>query len=147
MVLRTLAVASLFWVTVGACTEESLEPPSYELSDGAPVRIAVAASTYAPGARVELAVHNQSKVEYVWNPCMRTLEQHSPAGWEAVNEGERSCTLEGWLLRPDQRTDATTGLAASLPPGEYRLRYGFGRVAGEYTVSDHQVSTSFRVMP
>jgi len=103
---------------------------------------------YAPGARVEFAVHNQSEVEYVWNPCLRTLERLGTAGWVAVDEGgERVCTLEGWLLRPDQRTDATTGFAASLPPGHYRLRYGFWRAVGESTVADYQVSNSFRVMP
>jgi hypothetical protein len=107
----------------------------------------IAAGTYAPGSQVDLAVHNQSGIEYVWNPCIRTLEQLSTIGWVTADEGERICTLEGWLLRPDQRIVASTVLAAQLPPGEYRFRYVFGRVAGEYTVSDSQISNSFEVRP
>jgi hypothetical protein len=147
MVLRTLAVTSFACVAVGACTERPFEVPAYGLNDGAHVLITIAASSYAPGGLVEFAVHNRSDVVYVWNPCTRTLEGQSSAGWVRVDEGERICTLEGWVLRPGERIGATTDLGASLPPGEYRLRYGFGRVAGEYTVSDQQVSNSFRVMP
>ena len=146
MVFRTLALISLLCVAVGACTEKPFQPPSYGLNDGAQVLITIAADSYAPGTRVELAVDNRSDVEYVWNPCLRTLERNSPAGWVPAQEGERICTLEGWVLGPDERTDAATDLPPSLPPGEYRLRYGFGRVAGEYSVSDQQVSNSFRVM-
>jgi hypothetical protein len=147
MTSRTLALASALCIGLGGCREKAFEPRTHELSDGASVRIMIAARTYEPGSRVELAVHNQGGIEYVWNPCIRTLEQHSTSGWISVDEGERICTLEGWLLRPDERIDATTDLSAQLPSGEYRFRYGFGRVAGEYTVSDYQVSNSFRVMP
>jgi hypothetical protein len=91
------------------------------------------------------AFHNQSDVEYVWNPCVRTLERRNAGDWGSVDEGERICTLEGWVLKPHTRTDATTDLPASLPPGEYRLRYAFGRIAGEYNVFDHQVSNSFSI--
>jgi len=148
MALRTLALATVLCATGAACTDRPFEPRTFGLGNGASVRITTAADTYAPGARVVFAVHNQSAVEYVWNPCLRTLERLGTAGWVAVDEGgERVCTLEGWLLRPDQRTDAATGFAASLPPGHYRLRYGFWRAAGESTVADYQVSNSFRVMP
>ncbi len=145
--LRTLAITSLLCVTLGACADKTIEVPAEGLIDGASVQITIAAGTYAPGARVELAVRNRSDVEYTWNPCMRTLERRSASGWDAVDEGERICTAEGWMLRPGQRTAAATDLATSLPSGEYRLRYGFGREAGEYMVSDYQVSNSFRVMP
>ena len=145
MILRTLAMAC--FLCLGACSERAFEPQAPELSDVASVRIMIAAGTYAPGSRVELAVQNQSVVEYVWNPCLRTLQLHSTLGWVSVDEGERVCTLEGWLLRPDQRISATTDLAARLPSGEYRFRYGFGRTSGDYTVSDYQVSNPFGVMP
>ena len=145
MLVRTLMIASAICTTVVACSDNNFEPVPYELSEGAAVRITITAGAQGPGARVSISVHNQSAMEYVWNPCVRTLERRNAADWGSVDEGERICTLEGWVLRPQTRTDATTDLPALLPPGEYRLRYSFGRTVGEHSAFDQQVSNSFSV--
>ena len=61
-------------------------------------------------------MHNLGEFEYVWNPCLRAVERRTDSGWGYVQEAEHFCTLEGWLLEPDDRTKATTGLPPSLPP-------------------------------
>ena len=73
------------------------------------------------------------------------LERRIGEGWVSLEESERVCTLEGWILELGDRTEATADVAASLPSGEYRLRYGFWRESGEYNVSDYQVSNSFTI--
>ena len=145
MALRILAIASCLCITAGGCGQGSAEVPDYGLADEASVWIGVAEGPYAPGALVQLAVHNRSDLEYVWNPCMRTLERRSGAAWVPLDESDRVCTAEGWLLAPDQRTAATTELPSGITRGEYRFHYSFWRAEASSSVSDHQVSNSFTV--
>jgi hypothetical protein len=63
-----------------------------------------------------------------------------------VDEEERMCSLDGWVLEPGRRTEASTRLAAVLAPGKYRLRYRFAREGAE-AVEDFQVSNEFAVGP
>ena len=145
MVFRTLAVASCLCITVGGCGKGSIEGPDYGLGEEASVWIGAAVGPYAPGAYVRLAVHNRRDVSYVWNPCMRTLERRTDAGWIAVNESDRVCTAEGWLLLPDQRTAAATELPSVIRRGEYRFHYSFWRAEGDFGVADLQASNAFTV--
>jgi hypothetical protein len=139
--------AGVLLLAASACerTDPILSLPS-EPADGAAVHISTTATSYSPGAAVSFRVVNQGSVEYVWNPCVRTLERPEAAGWTPVDEGERMCTLEGWVLEPGRRTEASTRLAAALAPGKYRLRYRFSREGAE-AVEDFQVSNEFAVGP
>jgi len=74
------------------------------------------------------------------------LERLEGTGWSSIGE-RRVCTLEGWILSPGKRADASTDLPAALTAGQYRFRYGFSREQGEFSVSDDQVSSPFTVSP
>jgi hypothetical protein len=137
----------LLMVALVACRGDSFKPMPYEVGGGASVHITVPAGPHAPGAQVPLSVQSESNVEYVWNPCVRGLEGRQGAMWVPVNEGDRVCTAEGRILRPGRRSEATTEVSTSLSAGEYRFRYDFSRAAGEYNVSDYQVSNSFTISP
>lgn len=143
-------ISAIIVAIVAACggSEEALEPPlTFGLPHAASVEITVAPGTYAAGARVPLTVSSLGDPEYNWNPCMRTIERPPDPQWVMVDEPERVCTAEGWILSPGGRTEASTSLPASLPAGEYRFRYGFSRLAGDRYVTDYQVSNPFRVTP
>jgi hypothetical protein len=129
------------------CSAQPFQPMSHELSSGASVRIIAPSKVHAAQERVPISVHNLGSTEYIWNPCLRTVERRSGTVWSTVTESEYFCTLEGWLLEPERRTEATTGLPSSLSPGEYRLRYGFSRRDGDFMATDEQVSNSFTVTP
>lgn len=144
----TRSISLMIVATLVACAGgEPFQPLAFELPHGASVRITVAPGTYAAGALVPLTVSNLGDQEYVWNPCMRTLQRPAELEWVTVDEPERVCTLEGWMLRPGNRTEAATGLPASLPAGEYRFRYGFSRAVDDHNVTDYQVSNPFTVTP
>jgi hypothetical protein len=133
--------------TLVTCRGESFIPMPHELGDGASVRITVPAGPHAAGARIPLSVHNESGVEYIWNPCMRRLERRQGPTWVLVNEGDRVCTAEGWMLEPDRRTEAATDVPNSVVTGEHRFVYCFSRLDGDRYVDDCQVSNSFIITP
>ncbi len=145
MSLRNQSITSLLATILVACGGTSFEPRTHELAAGAPVRITVASGDHRVGTLVPLVVRNLGDVQYVWNPCMRTLERDVGGEWVAGAEPERWCNLLGWVLDPGKHTETTTDLAESLPAGEYRFRYGFSRWAGDFNVTDAQVSNSFTV--
>lgn len=142
---RLSLTSMLLAVTVACAGTETFQPLPHELTSGAAVRITTSASTFPPGAVVGIRVENQGDVEYVWNPCSRTLERATPTGWTPANEGDRVCTSEGWLLEAGTRTDASTQLASELTSGEYRFRYSFWRQEGDFHVNDFQVSNTFTI--
>jgi len=143
------AIRAIVVATLAACgSGDAVEPPlPFGLPHAASVRITVAPGAYAPGAMVPFTVSGEGDEEYVWNPCLRTVERPPDPQWVTVDEPGRVCTLEGWILRPGGRTEATTGLPPSLPAGEYRIRLGFSRSAGDHNVTDYQVSNPFTVTP
>ena len=147
MSLRNQSITALLAAGLVACGGTSFEPRNHELASGAPVRITVEPGDYRAGTTVPLVVRNLGDVQYVWNPCMRTLERNVGGEWLAGGEPERVCNALGWILDPGKHTETTTDLAESLPAGEYRFRYGFSRRAGDFNVTDLQVSNSFTVAP
>ncbi len=141
------SIAAILVATLAACGSGKLEPLTHESLDGAFVTVTVAPGSYAAGAVVPLTVSSFGDEEYVWNPCLRSLERLTDREWITVDEPERVCPLEGWILPSGGRTEAATGLPASLPGGEYRFRYDFSRLAGDYYDTDYQVSNPFTVTP
>jgi hypothetical protein len=130
-------------VAMAACGSESFQPMPYELAEGAPVRVTVPTGPYAPGTSVPLLVDNESGVDYTWNPCFRGLERRLGATWAQVNENDRVCTAEAWLLQSGDRVETATDVPRFLLTGEYRFVYCFSRLEGDYYVEDCQVSNSF----
>jgi hypothetical protein len=100
--------ASFLLVALAACSGDSFKPMPYELAEGAPVRVTVPTGAYPPGAPVPLSVHNESGVDYIWNPCNRGLERRLGATWDQVNENDGVCTAEAWMLEPGRRTETAT---------------------------------------
>ena len=146
MSLRTRSTVTVLAVALLACGEP-FQPLAHEVPTGASVRVTVAPGEYRSGASVPLIVRNLGDQHYIWNPCMRGLEVNAGLGWVAVAEPDRWCNALGWILHPGDRTQTTTDLDAPLPPGEYRLRFGFSRRAGDFNVTDQQVSNPFTVTP
>jgi hypothetical protein len=130
-----------------ACGGEAFAPRPYELQGGAPVRIEVPEGPHRPGTLVDISVRNGGDREYVWNPCMRTLELQTDDGWTPVQENDRWCTLEGWILKSGGHTDASTDIPGSVSAGVYRFHYSFSREEGDSYASDEQVSNPFGVSP
>jgi hypothetical protein len=143
---RALTRCVLLAFVIG-CGTQPFQPTLNDVSDGAAVRIAVPSVVQAGEEQIELSVHNLGSVQYTWNPCLRVVERRTGSQWSTVQEDEHVCTLEGWILEPDQQTRATTGLPQFLAQGEYRLRYCFHRRSRGTMVCDQQLSTSFTVAP
>jgi hypothetical protein len=104
-------------VTLGGCGGNSFQPLPYELPDPASVHVAVPDGPYFPGSRIPISVLNEGNEEYIWNPCFRSLDRRRGLTWVRVDEGDRICTAEGWILAPGQRTNAATDIPRSLQPG------------------------------
>jgi hypothetical protein len=130
-----------------ACGGDAFAPRPYELQGGATVRIAVPEGPHRPGTLVTISVHNGGDREYVWNPCTRSLELQTSNGWTPVQEKDRWCTLEGWILTSGGHTDASTDIPGFVSAGVYRFHYSFSREVGDYYASDDQVSNPFGVSP
>ncbi|MGH7720337.1 MAG: hypothetical protein ACREON_16020, partial [Gemmatimonadaceae bacterium] len=45
--------------------------------------------------------------------------------WSAVDESQRICTMEAWILEPNATRTAETELPSSLRAGRYRLVIAF----------------------
>jgi hypothetical protein len=146
MNMNPLHFAALL-VSVLGCGGESFAPLPYEVQAGAPVRISVPEGPHRPGTSIPLSLHNQSNAEYLWNPCMRSLERRIDDQWAHVDEGDRWCTLEGWILKEGGHSNASTDTPSFLPAGQYRFRYSFSREQGNFNVSEDQVSNPFSVAP
>jgi hypothetical protein len=109
------------------------------------VKISVPEGPYRPGSVVPFSVENAGDQVYTWNPCVRTLVWRRGKFWVGVEEKDRFCTAEAWVLQARGRADAKTDIPANLKPGRYRLRYSFSRESGTPGVSDLQVSNDFIV--
>jgi hypothetical protein len=78
---------------------------------------------------------------------MRSIEVNAGLGWVVVEEADRVCTAEAWMLEPGKRTETSTDMEPARSAGEYRFRYGFSRLVGDSYVTDAQVSNSFTITP
>jgi hypothetical protein len=85
------------------------------------VTLTTAKQQYRPGETITLALTNHSGATYSFNPCTRTMEHRDGSRWTSVNEGQRMCTMEAWLLSPHASRSAKTELPAGLSAGTYRV--------------------------
>jgi hypothetical protein len=86
-----------------------------------PVALTLDRSSYKPGEVVALTLTNSGADQYYFNPCPRTLEREAGGSWTTVDEGQRMCTMEAWILDPNGSRAATTELPGSLEPGRHRM--------------------------
>lgn len=87
----------------------------------AAVTVTTDRSSYSSGASVGLRLRNQSDRQFGYNACTRRVEREAGAGWEAIPEADRVCTMELRLLEPQAERAETTELPQGLTPGRYRL--------------------------
>jgi len=78
-------------------------------------------SQYRAGENVTLTFENKSAKTYAFNPCTRSLERESSAGWEALPDEGRMCTMEAWILDPHGTRTGPTELPGTMTPGRYRV--------------------------
>lgn len=76
---------------------------------------------YAPGAPVTLTVVNGTADTYAFNPCTRMVQQEGTGDWRPVDEPQRVCTMEAWLIEPRTRRSGDTELPTTLEAGRYRI--------------------------
>lgn len=76
---------------------------------------------YAPGATMTLTVVNGTDRTYAFNPCTRMVQKEGSGDWPPVDEPQRVCTMEAWLLEPRSRRSGDTELPATLEAGRHRI--------------------------
>ena len=132
--------------------------PSSDSAAGAPPAAAPAATidsavgielrtdreSYRAGDNATLTIVNHTRQEWTFNPCTRTLERESGAGWQAVPEG-RMCTMEAWVLAPNAARTASTSFGGSLDAGRYRLAIAFASATVRAGISARATSAPVRI--
>ena len=101
----------------GADSGASAPAPSAQ----GPVSLTLDRGAYAAGDEVTLTLTNSGAGQYYFNPCPRIVEREDNGGWTPVDEGQRMCTMEAWILDPNGTRTATTELPDSLAAGRYRI--------------------------
>ena len=99
-------------------------PPAAAVDSAVGIELRTDRGSYRAGDNAVLTIVNHTKQEWSFNPCTRTLERESGAGWQVVPEG-RMCTMEAWILGAGATRTAPTSFGGSLEAGRYRLVIGF----------------------
>ena len=76
---------------------------------------------YKAGEAIALTFENKSAASYAFNPCQRSVEREEGTAWTTVDEGNRMCTMEAWILDPKGTRTGNTELPTPLPAGRYRV--------------------------
>jgi hypothetical protein len=134
------------WALLAACSGGKA-PDNGSAAPAAPdvgIHISTEATSYAPGAKVAISIHNARTSQFAFNPCTRTVEREANAAWSLVTEPNRMCTMEAWLLDPGATRAATIDLPRDISAGRYRIAIDFG--AQDSTAAKvHASSTPFTV--
>jgi hypothetical protein len=99
-------------------------PPSLATDSSRQVELRTDRSSYHPGDQVTMTIVNHATGSWAFNPCTRVIEHETPSGWVSVPDARR-CTMEAWILKPNETRTATSNFDSSLQPGRYRLVIGF----------------------
>jgi hypothetical protein len=94
-------------------------------SAGEPIGIRTDRLAYRAGDPVELTVVSRRRDTLAFNPCTRTLERERNGGWETLEEPDRICTMEAWILGPGETRTGRTELSPEMPSGRYRVALAF----------------------
>jgi hypothetical protein len=88
---------------------------------------------------------NRTGSTYAFNPCTRSVESQSGTTWSAVAEEGRMCTMEAWMLEPNQMRTVDTDLPSTLGAGTHRVVIELtreGAAAGATAAPDRVRATS-----
>lgn len=96
---------------------------------------------YAPGATVTLTVVNGTDNTYAFNPCTRMVQEEGTGDWRPVDEPQRVCTMEAWLIEPRTSRSGDTELPGTLEPGRYRIGLSLS-LQGQAPASEHALVVS-----
>jgi hypothetical protein len=110
---------------------------------GDEIHITTKAASYIPGAPVGIKIQNVSTHQFAFNPCTRSFERE---GHGKVAEPDRMCTMEAWLLAPQETRDASVDLPAGVEPGTYTLIIDFS-AQDSSGIQVHATSNPFTVTP
>lgn len=116
-----------------------------------PVRVEPAASTYGPGATVDLTITNLSREMLQYSPCFYHLErQGRGGGWQVVYQDQNPCPAVLEYLEPFASRQASVMLPDDLGFGPHRARFpSIGARWGdeEPFIPAAQVGDSFVIQP
>jgi hypothetical protein len=77
--------------------------------------------SYAPGATVNLQLHNTTGSNLGYNLCASGLERLDGTAWMPVREYDIVCTMELRRLEPRQRASFPHQIPTTLQAGQYRF--------------------------
>jgi hypothetical protein len=109
------------------------------------VHLSTDKAQYRAGDRITLTLANRTGATYAFNPCTRSIENQTGTTWSAVAEEGRLCTMEAWMLEPNQTRTADTELPSTLRPGPHRVVIDLtreGAAAGATAATDRVRATS-----
>jgi hypothetical protein len=109
------------------------------------VELRTGKAQYRAGDRITLTLNNRTTSTYAFNPCTRIVESQSGSSWAAAQEEGRMCTMEAWMLEPNQTRTADTELPSTLRPGQHRVVIELtreGAPAGSTASADRVRATS-----
>lgn len=110
--------------SAAAPTPASPLPPAAAPDSSQQIELRTDRADYRPGDKVTMTIVNHATGSWAFNPCTRILEHEQAGSWQAVPDARR-CTMEAWILKPNETRTATTNFDSGLEPGRYRLVIGF----------------------
>jgi hypothetical protein len=129
-----------------ACGESAGPHPT-----SGPVRVDPAASSYEPGATVDLTITNLSPEMLSYTPCFYRLErQGRGGGWQVIYQDQNPCPAVLEYLEPFASRQASVILPDGLGLGPHRARFpsiGATRGDQEAFIPAAQVGDSFDIRP
>jgi hypothetical protein len=113
-------------IATGACAPSPpAGEPAQSSAEAGKMQVTTDRSSYRAGDPITLTVHNGLADTVAFNPCTRALEREQTGNWTAAPEARRICTMEAWILAPDERRAGPTDLPADLAAGQYRAVLAF----------------------
>lgn len=109
------------------CAPKPERPARAPRTDSArgPIEIVTDRTVYRAADPIELTIANRGRDTLAFNPCTRTLERDTDGAWEPLEEPDRICTMEAWILGPGETRAGRTELPSEMPSGRYRVALAF----------------------
>lgn len=125
--VRALLGGAALLALVAACSDSTPFTPDAGASGA--IRVAPAAASYAPGARVELDVTNDTTLFAHGDHCARGLElEVAPNTWGRLESyHDRYCMVFSslFVVGPGESRRALAEIPANAPKGRYRTYHEF----------------------
>jgi hypothetical protein len=122
----------------------SMQPTPAPSMPSATPKLVLDRATYASRDDVKLTLTNDTHRNLGYNACTRVIEREAGAGWTAVPEPDRICTMELRLLARGETVSEQTDLPA-LAAGRYRIALSFSDESADAGTPVRGVSEPFTV--